>query len=100
MQIEFDPVKDRINRAKHGVGLAAAMLIFATSAVQWTSLRERHGEVRYVAVGLLEGVEFTCVFTMRGRVARIISERRSRHEERDRFWKVRRQQVRPVDNDA
>jgi putative transcriptional regulator len=33
--------------------------------VQWTSLRERHGEVRYVAVGLLEGVEFTCVFTMR-----------------------------------
>jgi uncharacterized DUF497 family protein len=41
MQIEFDPVKGRINRAKHGVGLAAATLIFATPAVQWTSLRER-----------------------------------------------------------
>jgi hypothetical protein len=27
------------------------------------SLRDRHGEVRYVAVGLLEGLEFTCVFT-------------------------------------
>jgi uncharacterized DUF497 family protein len=33
MQIEFDPMKDRINREKHGVGLAAAMLIFATPAV-------------------------------------------------------------------
>jgi uncharacterized protein len=100
MQIEFDPAKDRINRAKHGVGLAAAALILATPAVQWMSLRERHGEVRYVAVGLLDGVEFSCVFTMRGQVARIISVRRSRHEERDRFWKVRRPQVRPPDNDA
>jgi uncharacterized DUF497 family protein len=100
MQIEFDPMKDRINREKHGVGLAAAMLIFATPAVQWMSVRERHGEVRYVAVGLLERVEFTCVFTMRGQVARIISVRRARHEERDRFWKVRRAQVRPPDSDS
>jgi hypothetical protein len=30
MEIEFDPVKDRINLEKHGVGLDAASLIFAT----------------------------------------------------------------------
>jgi uncharacterized protein len=100
MQIEFDPGKDRINREKHGVGLDAAALIFATPSVQWISLREQHGEVRYVAVGLLEGVEFTCVFTMRSQIARIISVRRARHEERDRFWKVRRAQIRPRDDDA
>jgi uncharacterized DUF497 family protein len=57
MQIEFDPVKDRINREKHGVGLDAASEIFATPSVQWISLRERHGEVRYIAVGLLNGLE-------------------------------------------
>lgn len=100
MQIEFDPAKDRINREKHGVGLDAAALIFATPSVQWTSLRERHGEVRYVAVGLLDGVEFTCVFAMRSQVARIISLMRARHEERDRFWKVRRAQIRSRDDDA
>jgi uncharacterized DUF497 family protein len=46
MEIEFDPVKDRLNREKHGVGLNAASEIFATPSVQWISLRERHGEVR------------------------------------------------------
>jgi uncharacterized DUF497 family protein len=48
MQIEFDPVKDRINQEKHGVGLDAASEILATPSVQWTSLREQHGEVRYM----------------------------------------------------
>ena len=100
MQIEYDPVKDRLNRQKHGVGLDAAVAIFATPSVQWTSLRESHGKVRHVAVGLLEGLELTCVFTMRREVARIISVRRSRHEERERFWKVRRAQARPGDGDA
>ena len=101
MQIEFDPVKDRINREKHGVSLDAAALIFATPSVQWMSLRERHREVRFVAVGLLDGVEFTlCLYPAGGQVARIISVRRSRHEERDRFWKVRRAQIRPRDDEA
>jgi uncharacterized DUF497 family protein len=100
MQIEYDPAKDRLNRQKHGVGLEVAAVIFATPSVQWTSLREGHGEVRYVAVGLIEGLEFTCVFTMRRQVARIISVRRSRHEERERFWKVRRAQGRAGDGDA
>jgi uncharacterized DUF497 family protein len=100
MEIEFDPVKDGINRAKHGVGLGVATLIFETPSVQWVSLREQHAEVRYVAVGLIDGVEFSCIFAMRGAVARIISVRRARHEEGDRFWKGRRGQIRSVDRDA
>jgi uncharacterized DUF497 family protein len=100
MDIEFDPVKDRINLEKHGIGLDAASVIFSTPSVQWPSLRRQHGESRYMAVGLVEGAEFTCIFTMRGPVARIISVRRSRHEERDRFWKVRRREIRSHDGDA
>lgn len=99
MEIEFDPMKDAINREKHGIGLGAATLIFETPSVQWMSFRERHGEVRYVAVGLIDDVEFSCIFTMRGEVARIISVRRARHEERDRFWQARRGQIRPADRD-
>jgi hypothetical protein len=100
MQIEFDPAKDRINRSKHGVGLEVAAVLFATPSIQWISPRHEQGEVRYVAVGLLEGIEFTCVFTMRNRIPRIISVRRSRHEERERFWKVRRGKIHPREDDA
>jgi uncharacterized DUF497 family protein len=100
MEIEFDPVKDRVNREKHGIGLGVATLIFATPSAQWISPRQTHGEVRYIAVGLLDGVEFTCVFTLRGQVVRIISVRRSRHEERDCFWKIRRGQIRSPDSDS
>src|SRR5258708_2473284 len=100
MEIEFDPAKDRVNLAKHGIGLDAATAIFATPSVQWPSLRERHGELRYIAVGLVLGIEFTCIFTMRGLVARIISVRRARNEERDRFRRGRRAQVDRRNGDA
>lgn len=42
-EIEFDPVKDQINLEKHGVGLDAALSIFATPSVEWPSLDQRHG---------------------------------------------------------
>jgi uncharacterized protein len=100
MEIEFDPVKDRVNLEKHGIGLDAALSIFAAPAVQWPSLHQRDGESRYIAVGLVEGAEFMCIFTMRGPVARIISVRRSRDEERNRFWKIRRAQIRSPDGSA
>jgi len=100
MEIEFDPVKDQINLEKHGIGLDSALAIFETPCVQWPSLRQWHGEIRHIAVGLVNGVAFTCVFTMRGQAARIISVRRSRDEERDRFWKVRRAEIRSHDSDA
>jgi uncharacterized DUF497 family protein len=99
-EIDFDPVKDRSNLEKHGVGLDAALPIFATPAAQWISPRSGLGEVRYIAVGLLGGAEFTCVFTLRDDVARIISVRRARHEERERFWKARRSQVRSPEDDS
>jgi uncharacterized DUF497 family protein len=57
MEIEFDPVKDQINLEKHGIGLDAALAIFATPSVEWPSLRQRHGEIRYIAVGLIDGEE-------------------------------------------
>jgi uncharacterized DUF497 family protein len=100
MEVEFNPEKDRINREKHGVGLDSGGLILMGPSVQWTSSHSGHGEIRRVAVGLLEGIEFTCVFTMRGEVARIVSVRRSRHEERDRFWKVWRPRTSSDDDDA
>src|ERR1044072_21522 len=100
MEIEFDPVKDQAALETHCIGLDAALSIFATPSVEWPSLDQRHGERRHIAVGLVTGAEFTCIFTMRGSVARIIFVRRTRDGEGDRFWKVRRRQIRSPESDA
>ena len=40
-----------------------------------------YGEVRYVALGVIDGKHWTAVFTRRGERIRIISVRRSRKKE-------------------
>ena len=63
MKIEFDPVKDDINRKKHGISLELA------SSFQWETALEReddrfdYGEIRFVAIGLIEHRPHVLVFT-------------------------------------
>jgi uncharacterized DUF497 family protein len=85
MRVEFDPAKDTANRRKHGIGLGAATILLEGPTIRWIDTRRDWGETRMVAVGLLEGLEFTCVYAMRATTIRIISLRRSRREERARF---------------
>ncbi|MBV9757134.1 MAG: BrnT family toxin [Alphaproteobacteria bacterium] len=49
---------------------------------------EVHGEERWIAVGLIEDVHVTVVFTRRAAAIRLISMRRSRHEERRKYQNV------------
>ena len=51
MDLEFDPAKDAVNVAKHGVSLARA-IDFQFQAVQ-ADPRATYGETRYRAFGLL-----------------------------------------------
>jgi uncharacterized protein len=76
MEIEFDPAKDTINRAKHGLSLAD----FAGFDV-----RIDYGEARYRAFGRIAGAGHCLVFTMRGEVMRIIGLRRARDKEMRRY---------------
>jgi uncharacterized DUF497 family protein len=46
MNYVFDPVKDVINRAKHGVSLALAEILFAGPHATATDDRFDYGEVR------------------------------------------------------
>ncbi len=84
MDIEFDPAKDAINRAKHGLALADGAAIFDDPdhlIVETTRVED--GERRFKVIGMMKGKLHSAVFVWRGRRIRFISVRRSnRNEER------------------
>ena len=63
VKVEFDPVKDEINRAKHGVSLQAAASFDWDSALEREDDRFDYGEVRFVAIGLIEASLHVMIFT-------------------------------------
>ena len=78
MDIEFDPEKDTINKAKHGVSLAFGYVVFDDPGVLiLPTIRDKDGEERYKALGIVEGRLWTAVHIYRGEVVRFLSVRRS-----------------------
>ncbi len=51
--------------------------------------RRDYGETRIKAFGLVEGVLFACIYTMRGEVFRILSVHRVREKEARRWLEAR-----------
>lgn len=85
MLITYDPGKDRINEAKHGVSLAAAGLIEWNTALVRVDSRKEYGEKRFQALGLLDGRLYLVAFTVRGDALRIISMRKANTREERRY---------------
>jgi hypothetical protein len=63
VNIEFDPAKDKINRTKHGVSLEAARDFDWDTAFEREDDRFDYGEVRFVAIGLIDAKVHVMVFT-------------------------------------
>lgn len=63
MKVEFDPAKDEINRAKHGISLQAANEFDWDTALEREDDRFDYGEVRFVAIGLIDSRLHVMVFT-------------------------------------
>jgi uncharacterized protein len=80
---DWDPAKSANNEAKHGLSLAAASALWAGPVVVLPS--KHPGELRHLAIGLVEGQYWTVVFTTRGARLRLISARRSRENEKALF---------------
>jgi uncharacterized DUF497 family protein len=53
MQITYDPAKDAVTQAKHGLSLAAAARIDWASAVTWADTRMDYKEDRMRGLGLI-----------------------------------------------
>ena len=83
MEFEWDPEKAATNYEKHGITFEGAASIFARPHLEERS--DRKGETRWIAVGRLEGRLITVVYTRRSGKIRIISARRARSDERERY---------------
>lgn len=87
MRFAFDPEKDRLNIARHGLSLAFGARIFDDAMhLVLPSFREEDGEGRWKAIGEVDGRLYTAVHVWRGEVIRYISVRRSNAGE-DRLYR-------------
>jgi hypothetical protein len=85
VRIKFDPRKDEINRAKHGISLAVATEMDLEAALIEPDQRFPYGEARFQAIAPITGRLHLLSFTMRGDVMRVISLRKANGRERRRY---------------
>jgi uncharacterized DUF497 family protein len=83
---EWDDTKAATNLAKHKVSFAYAIRVFEDDArVELDVSREVDDEERFKVVGSIDGRRYAVIVTMRGRVCRVISARRTNRQE-DRIY--------------
>ena len=76
--IEFDPFKAKLNRAKHGVGFAQAGEALHDFMAITIKDPDAFGEQRFVTLGAdANGRLLIVVYTMRGDTIRLISARKA-----------------------
>lgn len=79
MRFEYDKLKSKSNKGKHGIDFEEAQGIWESITVELPS-RYRE-EPRRLVIGKLKGKFWTAIVTEREDALRIISVRRSRDEE-------------------
>jgi uncharacterized DUF497 family protein len=80
--------KDAANTEKHGITFDDAKSVFADPQhLEEESTQSWPGERRRLAIGQLGGVIVTVIYTDRSGARRIISARRARRDERERYRK-------------
>jgi uncharacterized DUF497 family protein len=87
MEFEFDENKRRANIERHGIDFIDADILFSNPYLE-APAKTVDGEQRCLAVGIIDDVYVTAVFTRRGPVIRIISMRRASNGERKQHQKV------------
>ena len=82
MEFEWDAAKAAHNLAKHGIDFPQATRIFDDPNIRRGIDPRPRGEVRYRAIGSVNGMVLFVCYTMRGEICRIISARRASRRER------------------
>jgi uncharacterized protein len=87
MNYTWDSEKNRGNLAKHGITFTDAIRIFEGVTIEQEDDRFDYGEMRVYAVGIVNGLEITIIYTDRGEdERRIIAAWRSEPHERRYYW--------------
>lgn len=83
MDIEFDENKRLITIAKRNIDFLDMVEILLSSHVVLEARSEI--EQRKIAVGILDGSYFAVIYTMRDETYRIITARKARRDEREKY---------------
>ena len=87
MRYSWDEEKSRRNLALHGIAFEDAKRIFEGPTVERVDDRFDYGETRVYAIGLVNGLELTVIYTDReNEERRIISAWRAEPHERRYYW--------------
>jgi len=88
MRYTWAEEKNRKNIRRHGIAFEDAKRIFEGPTVERIDDRFDYGEVRVYAIGLVNGLEITVIYTDRSDdERRIISAWRAEPHERRHYWK-------------
>ncbi len=85
MNITFDPAKDALNRAKHGVSLALATDLEWDLLLATADTRRDYREDRLIGFAPIGNRVYCVVFTDRGNERRAISLRKANRREVTRY---------------
>ncbi|MFH0787624.1 MAG: BrnT family toxin [Pseudomonadota bacterium] len=88
MNLEWDERKRRSNLEKHGLDFLDVSAVFEAPHVAVPSVNYGGKEERFLAIGLFEGRNVTVVYTTRSEAIRVISFRRARYEERQKYQEL------------
>jgi len=75
VRIAFDPAKDKLNRANHGLSLSLARKLVWDEALVWVDDRFEYGELHMVGLVPEGNRLYYVAFVDRGEVRRVISLR-------------------------
>jgi uncharacterized DUF497 family protein len=88
MRYSWDEEKNRRNVAQRGIAFEDARRIFDGPTVEKVDDRFDYGETRVYAIGLVNGLEITVIYTERDDDERRISSAwRAEPQERRAFWR-------------
>jgi uncharacterized DUF497 family protein len=101
MEFEWNPLKSAENLAKHGISFEDALIMWTGLTVEVDEVaKSTSGELRCATLGLVTGILYTAIWTVRGGRVRLISVRRPRDgEAKVYFEKVEQIQVQQFSGD-
>jgi len=83
MQFEFDNLKSERNKEKHGIDFIEAQHLWDRDVRMAPTISVK--ESRWAVTGTIDGICWTAIVTFRGENIRIISVRRARRNEREKY---------------
>jgi uncharacterized DUF497 family protein len=85
--IDFDPAKDKLNRAQHGLSLAFARKLIWEEALVWVDSRYKYDEIRMIGLVPEGNTLYYVAFVDRNEIRRVISLRFATRKEINHYAK-------------